>query len=147
MAGLQVGWVLLPPRRQPVTKPTQKAALRCPNPSLVTTEWLLWKWQNGLYDEVITQLAALQFTPSQFETELAPYADVIVDWVQTHLPGGSSYISNSSTPSVSKVTANTTRQHWRAYERRQRELGHQLLQGQLCLLRSTPQTSLAHHNP
>ncbi|KIH58248.1 hypothetical protein ANCDUO_11548 [Ancylostoma duodenale] len=80
-----------------------QAALRCPNPRLVTTEWLLGKWQNGLYDEVITQLAALRFTPSQFETELAPYADVIVDWVQTHLPGGSSYISNSSTPSVSKV--------------------------------------------
>ncbi|RCN33597.1 DNA replication factor Dna2 [Ancylostoma caninum] len=80
-----------------------QAALRCPNPRIVTTEWLLGKWQNGLYDEVITQLAALRFTPSQFETELAPYADVIVDWVQTHLPGGSSYISNSSTPSVSKV--------------------------------------------
>ncbi|EPB72385.1 DNA replication factor Dna2 [Ancylostoma ceylanicum] len=80
-----------------------QTALRCPNPRLVTTEWLLGKWQNGLYDEVITQLAAHRFTPSQFETELVPYADVIVGWIQNHLPGGSFYVSNSSTSSVSKV--------------------------------------------
>ncbi|KHJ87957.1 DNA replication factor Dna2, partial [Oesophagostomum dentatum] len=80
-----------------------QAAVTCPAPKLVTTEWLLEKWQNGLRDDVIAQLVALRFTPSQFETELMPYADVIVDWVQTHLPGGASYSSNSNSFSMEKV--------------------------------------------
>ncbi|KHJ76256.1 DNA replication factor Dna2, partial [Oesophagostomum dentatum] len=56
-----------------------QAAVTCPTAKLVTTEWLLEKWQNGLRDDVIAQLVALRFTPSQFETELMPYADIKSD--------------------------------------------------------------------
>ncbi|PIO69052.1 DNA replication factor Dna2 [Teladorsagia circumcincta] len=54
----------------------RKAALRCANPRTVSRDWLLHIWQENIRNEVIAQLVALRFTPSQFETELEPYLDV-----------------------------------------------------------------------
>ncbi|XGW04625.1 hypothetical protein V3C99_015650 [Haemonchus contortus] len=68
-----------------------QAALRCPTPRMVSREWLLHIWQKTIRDEIIAQLVALRFTPSHFETELEPYLEVIVDWMQHHMPQGKSY--------------------------------------------------------
>ncbi|VDO97519.1 unnamed protein product [Heligmosomoides polygyrus] len=53
-----------------------QAALRCKNPRRVNRSWLLRIWHANLGDDVIAQLAALRFTPSQFESELQPYLEV-----------------------------------------------------------------------
>ncbi|KAK6746632.1 hypothetical protein RB195_000107 [Necator americanus] len=77
-----------------------QGALRSPDPRLVTRKWLLDRWRSSLSDDVLSQLVALHCTTSDFEDELAPYADVVADWIQTHLPGGSSYCLDSSSSSL-----------------------------------------------
>ncbi|VDN25682.1 unnamed protein product [Cylicostephanus goldi] len=80
-----------------------QAAIRCPSPAMVTSDWLLKQWRDCLYDEVLGELAALRLTPSQVETELMPYVDVVVNWVQSNIPGGSSYPSNNAAYQITKV--------------------------------------------
>ncbi|VDN29587.1 unnamed protein product [Cylicostephanus goldi] len=80
-----------------------QAAIRCSNPAMVTSDWLLKQWRDCLYDEVLGELAALRLTPSQVETELTPYVDVVVDWIQSNIPGGSSYPSNNAAYQITKV--------------------------------------------
>ncbi|KAE9417818.1 hypothetical protein Angca_009671, partial [Angiostrongylus cantonensis] len=70
---------------------------------LVTRDWLVTHWRENLRDDVVNQLVALHVTPTLFETELEPYAEVIANWIQTHLPGGKSYDSLSSLFRQSKV--------------------------------------------
>ncbi|PIO73283.1 DNA replication factor Dna2 [Teladorsagia circumcincta] len=52
------------------------AALRCANPRSVSRDWLLHIWQENIRNEVLAQLVALRFTPSQFEAELEPCLEV-----------------------------------------------------------------------
>ncbi|VDO91683.1 unnamed protein product, partial [Haemonchus placei] len=85
-----------------------QAAVRCPIPRMVSREWLLHIWQKTIRDEIIAQLVALRFTPSQFETELEPYLEVIVDWVQHNMPQGKSYkgLSENSLTKVHDIEEN-----------------------------------------
>ncbi|KAK6025383.1 DNA replication factor Dna2, partial [Ostertagia ostertagi] len=55
-----------------------QAALRCPTPRTVSRDWLLHIWRANIRSEVLAQLVALRFTPSQFETELEPYLEVSI---------------------------------------------------------------------
>uniref|UniRef100_A0A158P6R1 DNA replication ATP-dependent helicase/nuclease n=1 Tax=Angiostrongylus cantonensis TaxID=6313 RepID=A0A158P6R1_ANGCA len=43
---------------------------------LVTRDWLVTHWRENLRDDVVNQLVALHVTPTLFETELEPYAEV-----------------------------------------------------------------------
>ncbi|WKY13298.1 hypothetical protein Q1695_004259 [Nippostrongylus brasiliensis] len=80
-----------------------QAALRCSSPQRISRDWLFRVWHANIGVDVIAQLAALRFTPSQFETELEPYVEVIIDWIQTHLPGGRSYTKAPNGFSISRV--------------------------------------------
>ncbi|KAJ1358152.1 hypothetical protein KIN20_016476 [Parelaphostrongylus tenuis] len=66
-------------------------------------DWLRTHWQRSLRDDIANELVALDITPTLFETELEPYAKVIVDWIQTHIPGGESYHPLSASTHLSRV--------------------------------------------
>uniref|UniRef100_A0A1I7XPN4 DNA replication ATP-dependent helicase/nuclease n=1 Tax=Heterorhabditis bacteriophora TaxID=37862 RepID=A0A1I7XPN4_HETBA len=77
-----------------------QASVRCSNPLDVTRDWLLHLWRSSIVNGVMQSLCALRFSPSQFEVELEPYADVIVNWIRSHMPSATA----QSLPTTSFVT-------------------------------------------
>lgn len=55
-------------------------------PQLLTRDWLLAVWRCDYRNAVLDQLIALNITPVQMEEELTVYLDMIVEWVETHMP-------------------------------------------------------------
>ncbi|CAD6193808.1 unnamed protein product [Caenorhabditis auriculariae] len=70
--------------------------------NLVTREWLLDVWRHKLWPNCTEELIALHFTPTSFENELQPYLEMIVTWINAHIPR--SGYTPKELPSGSSVT-------------------------------------------